>query len=443
MSTTRGTTKKLLVTGIAYLDTREINPNVIDVAQETGFDDLMRVTGREKKTEQPNYHHFVNEDLHQVLTFDTGGVSGSGTATLTVTITGTGYARRDQKYKFANGKVGYINSAITTGSSKDSFTIKSVDGSNLTAADGDKISPLSIINGEGGSEVDALNYGLTKYFNLIEKMKDKTKITDIQKMSKVEVGTGYEAYRQAINQAQSFKQMISATMIAGVKSTSEFGVSANTILDQNSNVMQTTGGLDQEITTYGVNDTVATPGTVLMSDTDDLYDQLTAVKSPSDYLLLSPDAAWRKYSDMQKNLNSSGVESAQLQMDGQTVNYNVEKWQKGRYRFNMGELRILDHPQIFNFSGGSTISKTIYGMPTDKVKVQTGPGSSEVRVGIRYMANPQIGNGEGTNTIREWYTGSLAPTPTSGEDALVINYSTYQGLEALGTRQMFKQRVLA
>src|SRR5690348_2506685 len=100
-----GTTTKQFVTGIAFMDTREINKNIIDVANETGFDDLMQIIEGYKPTEQANYHHFVDEDLFQVLVFDTGGVSGSGTATLTVTITSTGYARRDMKLKFSNGKV--------------------------------------------------------------------------------------------------------------------------------------------------------------------------------------------------------------------------------------------------------------------------------------------------------------------------------------------------
>lgn len=41
MSFTRSTTDKKLVTAIAYMDTREINPNLINQACDNGFDDLM------------------------------------------------------------------------------------------------------------------------------------------------------------------------------------------------------------------------------------------------------------------------------------------------------------------------------------------------------------------------------------------------------------------
>jgi hypothetical protein len=441
-----GTTTKQFVTGIAFLDTREINKNIIDVANETGFDDLMQIIEGYKPTEQPNYHHFVDEDLFQILVFDTSGVTGSGTATLTVTITTTGYARQDMKLKFSNGKVGKISSAITTASGKDSFTIKSVDGSNLTAVAGDKVVSMGITTGEGSDEVTSMTYGATKYFNLVEHMKDKTEITDIQEMAKIEVGTGYEAYRQAVNQAQSFKTEISATLVGGVKSVNEYGTASPTLTDANGNSTQTTGGLDGEIGAYGVVGAVATNGTYLLSDVDTLLDQLLAVKSPSNYLQLCPDSAKRKSDTMWKNMGSSGITSAKLNFDGKEIDYNVDTVTYGKFSLEYGKLALLDHPQKFNFSGASAIGKTIYGIPKDKVKVQVGPGGQggvERRVGVRYMPNPYASKNHGTAYVREWYTGANNDAPTSGKEVKTCHISTTQGLEALGTRHIFKQRVLA
>lgn len=442
---TTGTTTKALITGIAFMDTREINKNVIDVANETGFDDLMQLAGQYKVTTQANYHHFVNEDLFQVLVFDTGGVAGSGSATLTVTITSTGYARRDMKLKFSNGKVGKISSAITTASGKDSFTIKSVDGSNLTAVAADKVVSLGITTGEGSDEVTAMTYGQTKYFNLVEHMKDKTEITDIQDMARTETGTGYEAYRQAIQQAQSFKTEISSTLIGGVKSVNEFGTATPTLTDANGNSTQTTGGLDGEIGAYGVIGAVATNGTYLLSDVDTLLDQLIAVKAPSEYLQICPDSAKRKSDTMWKNMGSSGITSTQLNFNGKAIDYNVDKVSHGRFTLSYGKLPLLDHPQKFNFSGASAIGKNIYGIPLDKVKVAVGPGGQggvENRIAVRYMRNPYANMNHGTEYVREWYTGANTDNPTSGKEVKTCHISTTQGLEALGTRHMFKQRVL-
>jgi hypothetical protein len=441
MSTSRATTSKSLVTAIAFLDTRQILPGIVDVANEAGFDDLMMLTKSYKKTDQPNYHHFVNEDLFQVLVFDAGGVSGSGTTELTVTLTTTGFARRDNLVKFEDGKVGYINSAITVGSSKDSFTIKSVDGTNLTAVAGDSIAIIGLVGGEKSNSVQNLNYGQTKYFNLIQTMKDLTKITDIQKGSTVEVGGGNYMYIQAVNQAQAFKTQISAALVAGRKSVNEYGTASPTLTDQNGNSMQTTGGFDQEVTTYGVNDAVATPDVVVSADLDDLCDRLLAVKGYNNYMNLCPDKPWRKYDDYFKNLNSSGVTSAQLNVNGKDFDFNVSNWTKGKFTFQFGSMPIGDHPQIFNFTGSSSIGKNIYGVPTSKVKTQG--GGMENRVGVRYIPNQAASKGRGTEIIQELYTGGLAPNPTSAEQVCQVDWTTHQGLECLGTRQMFKQTVLA
>lgn len=445
MATSTGATTKALITGIAYFDTREVDKRVFDVACEDGFDDLMTIIGGYRPTEQPNYHHFVDEDLFQVLAFDTAGVSGSPGVTLTVTITSTGYARRGLKLKFADGKVGYINSGITTASNKDSFTIKSVDGTNLTAAAGDKVSSMGIVMGEGSDEVDDLTYGATKYFNLVEHLKDKIEITDIQEASKVMVGTGYEAYRQAVNQAQSFKTQISATLIGGVKSVNEYGTASPSIIDKYGNSMQTTGGLDAEINAYGVAG-ADLAGTFNLTTQDTLCDQLNAVKAPADYIEILPDSAKRKKDTYWKNLGSSGLTSARLNFDGNEKDFNVSKIGHGRYNFQYASLAILNHPQIFNFTGGPAIGKTAYGMPTDKVKVQVGPGGkggSQYRIGVRYLPNAYAKSNQGTAWIREWYTGANNMAPTSGKEVKTCHISTTQGFEGIGTKQMYHQKVLS
>ena len=447
MSFARSNTNKALVTGIAYMDTREINPNLIDVSRETGFDDLMMLIKRYKETKQPDYHHFVNEDVLQVVTFDTAGVAGSGTNTLTVTVTSTGFLRVDQKLLFKNGKMGKINSAITTAGGKDSFSIVSVDGSNLTAAAGDIVTVSGITVGEKSKSVDVINYGQTKYFNQLETLRDKTSITDIQLSATVEIGDGHYAHIQAIEQAKSFKLQLSATLTAGVKSVNTYGTSSASLTDKNGNSTQTTGGFVNEINSYGVLDTVITPGTVVNADVDALCDSLTAVKAPASYLILSPDKAWRQWDNYFKNLGSSGVVSARLNMDGQEVNYNVEKFTKGKFNFEFGKLDILDHPQLYNFTGASNVGKCVYGMPKDKVKADAGPsgGSSsyEPRIGVRYFKNQNAGKNMGTEYVMETYDGRLAPNPTGDENALICHISTQQGMECLGTRQMFRQIVTA
>lgn len=446
MSISRSQTNKRLVSAIASLDDREINPNIIDVANDdAGFDDLMMVLKRYKVTTEPFYENFVNDDVQQVIVFDSGGVAGSGTATLTVTITTTGFVKQGDKILFANDKVGMINSAITTGSSKDSFTITSVDGSNLTAVAADKVTVLATVVGERSSGTDILSYGLTKYFNQYETMRDGISLSDVQMNSKVTVGDGYYTFYQAQQQARQFKLRMSATFLAGVKSVNQYGTATPTLTDKDGNSVQTTGGVNSEVVTYGINDTVATPGTVLMTDLGDLLDQILAVKGPKNYVMLTPDKAWRKYDDLFKSLGSSAtIASARLNMDSTEVNYNVSKVTYGTFMLQIANLKLLDHPQQFGFTGSSTIGKSIYGIPNDKVKVQNagGQGSEEVRIGIRYAPNPGPKN-QGTEYIQETHTGGLAPGGATSEvQELKVSFIARQGVEVLGAKQLFKHRVL-
>lgn len=437
---TTGSTTKAKITGITYLDTREINKNVIDIANEGGFDDLLQVIDGYTPTEMPDYHSFVNEDPFQVLTIAT--VTGTGTPTLTITVTTTGFARRDQVFKI-NGKQGKISSAVTTASNQDSFTLQAVDGSNLTAAAGNTLNPMGITTGEGSGEVTAMSYGMTKYFNLVQHLKDKVQITDMQESSMVTVGDGYIAHYEAIVQAQAFKTQISNALYTGTKSVNQYGTASPTLTDQNGNSVQTTGGVASEISSYGTQADVATPGTFAISDVDATCDALTAVKAPRRYLVLSSDAVKRKADFMWKSLGSGGLNSVRINFDEKGQDFEVNQINYGGYEFNYDALPLLNHPQLMS---GTPESKTAWGIPMDKVKVQFGPGGkggTSRRIGARYLPNAYASSNQGTPYVREWYTDAQNNHPTSGVEVNTCHISTTQGAEVLGARPMFHSKVLA
>lgn len=445
MALGQGVIGKKQVTAIAFMDTREINDGLVNIQDDGGFDGLMIAAKRYKPTDQPQYHHFVNENVLEVLVIDTAGVSGSGTPTLTITVNTQGFARRGDKFLLSNLKMGMINSAVTNAASKDSFTLTSVDGTNLTAIAGDKLSPAGLVVGEKSLEVTALTYGQTKYYNQIEILADKVAMTDVQMKSRVEIGDKYYMYTQAAAQARSFKLKLSASLWGGVKSVNQYGTSSPSLLDKDGNSVQTTGGVYNEVTTYGVAGSVATPGTVISADIDTLCDSLLAVKAPNEYLNITPDKSWRKYDDYFKNLGSSGITSARLTVDGNEIDLNVSKFQKGKFMFEFAGLGLLDHPEVYNFVGGSAIGKSIVGFPKDKIKVEgsTGASSMEPRVGIRYMPNPKADLNQGTEYVQEFESGGLAKSPTSAEQVLNLHWLSRQGAEVQGAKVMFTQRVTA
>ena len=86
-------------------------------------------------------------------------------------------------------------------------------------------------------------------------------------------------------------------------------------------------------------------------------------------------------------------------------------------------MSILDHNEL-----GSTVtgSGEIYLVPTGQVKTAGGGGSQDY-LQVRYL------EGDGNNfSFRETLTGGLAPTPTSADAILDVNYQAIMGLEVLG-----------
>ena len=450
MAISRATNSKRLVSAIQYLDKRSINPGVVDEANDAAFSGTLEAFGRKSTvpSNQWNYKHFVNSDLIKPFVVDS--VTGTGTATLAITLTvagGSGFVRTGTTMRTAAGKLLIVTSAITTAASKDSFTAKSVDGSNVTLAAAGILSYAGTTVGEQSVSVSNLFYDQTPYENLIQAFRETDVITDVQSAAEVETkapdGTMLYNYVQYIQKAQLFKLGIDSAFIQGVKSSTQFSDASPALTDLASNPIQTTDGLDSYVTTRGVNDSTATLGTLLLTDYDDLFDKITAVKGPSEYMSMGSNNVLNKNADLFGNLGGNGLSSVKLELDGaspQNVNLNVQRMQRGRFSLEFMRIPIFDHPQLLNYTGAGTISKSLYGIPKDSVKTTTGV---QPRIQIRYM-KPQVKNAMGSETTAEFYDGALAPQGPIGDGMFSrCNWVSYQGLECLGTKQFFKHQVLA
>lgn len=451
MSIQRATTSKRLVSAIQLLDQRSINRGVVDEANDAAFTGTLELFGRKSTvpSNQWNYNHFVNTDLVKTFVLD-AITSGNGTATLGLTLTvagGSGFARQYMKMRTATGKMLWVTTAPTTAASKDSFTAKSVDGTNVTLTAGDKLSYAGMTVGENSVSVANLFYDQVAYNNLVEIFRETDIITDVQAAATVETqaadGTMLYNYTQYIQKAELFKLGIDAEMIQGIKSATTFSDGTPALTDASGNPVQMTDGLDSYVTTRGVLDSTATLGTLLLTDYDDLFDRITAVKGPSEYMSMGSNNVLNKNADLFGNLGGNGLQSVQLKMDGnspQNVNLQVQKMQRGRFSLEFLRVPIFDHPQLLNFVGGGTIPSSLFGIPKDMVKTTTG---MQPRIQIRYM-KPQVKSSRNSETTEEWYDGALAPDGPIGDGKFCrCNWSASEGLECLGTKQFFKHTVLA
>jgi len=434
---------------ISLLLDDEINPKAIDIYNHEGLTDVMGIMGRYEKSKQPVYHNYANADL--ALQLDTTGatVTGSGTATITnttATIATSGYTRKGLLVKFPNGKVGVINS-YTTASSQDSMVIKSIDGTNLTHTAGQKLDVFSTVVGEKSTAPDNRRYPLTKYVNKTQLFREINSETDIAKQALVRVnwnGKNVFYAKNLIEKMIQHRASVNGALIGGYLSTDSFSDSTLTVADPIAGgAMQTTRGLDQYITTYGVSDAVASAGTWTLADHSDVIDQLIARRADiSSYMMMMPSKVKGKVDDALLNLGSSGVTSMRLNREAGgkgNLNFEVQEFKYKGMTATMMVLPILDHNKMFS---QTDIVKSIYYMPKGNVKNMD--NSYQNRIQIRYQDHG-VAQNKGDNIWGEWHTGGQSPVPggLTAEAVWDCHWLTNQGLEVLGAEHFCKSVVLA
>lgn len=443
----QGTMNKAFVSAISFLDQRDINPNLLDQSRDAAFTDIMKLVGRYKEAKVPIYNYFVNNDV-----FADGVVasvsSGYGTAIITVVLTAatSGYARVSDLIRSSNpnmvGQQGLVTQ-VTSVSGVDTIKIQSVNNMPMYAVALDNLSFSSNAFGEQSDAPANRKYGVTRYVNQVQVFREVDDITDIQKVSKIEVSINGQPYYTPLNhiyKLKSYNGYISSQMIAGVQSSTLFADSSPYLADAAGNPVQTTMGLDQYVTTYGLNMQVATLGTVGFTDVNTLIDNFLANKAPNQQMGWGGSRSKRPFDVWLKNLGSSGVNSVRLVLDGKTVDMEVDKFNYGNFEFEFIYLPIFDHPQLFGPTITPDINGSIYWVPKDKIQVEG--GGMEARLQIRYLPKAMAGGNSMSNgIITEWHTGALAPIPTNSKMVWHTDWYSCQGLEALGLKHFQKMRI--
>lgn len=443
MAFTTGAQNFANVSAITYLRKREILKGLVDVYNEEGFMDILDLAGQYEAVTQPSFHHFV-ESKNSILLDTTGAtIVGSGTATtltgVTLTTATSGYARKGLKVLHPNGGVSQV-SAISTAGGQDTLTLKSVNASNLTLVAGNKLSPIHIMVGEKSDAPASLKQDMTKIYNLIEFSRETHESSDLEIQSDIEIeieGKNYIWSRDIANAFMRFKGGLNANLIVSKISAKAFEDTSSPLVDPgNGGNEQSQRGFDEFIVTYGINDTIATPGTLVLADLEDFFNLVTAARGPQSYTGYCSNAVAMKYSIFLKGLNSSGVTSGRLSLDGKEIDYNADKVTFGKYSLQIVGLPIFDHDVV---ASQTNIVKSMYWVADGKVNTSTG---MKPRLSMMYLKEPQPGFG--SDIYSEWDTGALARGGAVGSvRSRQTHWHTAQGLRFLGASQCGKQIVLA
>lgn len=451
MAVTQGAVNKSYVSAIDFLDQRDIDPNIYDQSRDRAFTDIMKIVNRYKPASMFYYHNFVNQDVYEVGTIS--AVTSTGLAQIQFTInTASTFPRVGDLIMTSNsnnvGKQGRVQ-AVTFGSGTATLTVRSVGGNSapLYASVNDTVQFGSNAFAEKSTAPTNRRYSLTKYYNNIQIFREVDEITDVQKVAKIEVNVGGDYHilpYQTVQKLIKFNGDISVQMLAGVQSTTLFNDTNPFLADPSSGLpIQTTGGLDWYIITYGISDTAASLGTFGFTELDEIIDNFIANKAPNEQMVICGSRSYAVVSKFLKNLASSGVTSVRLNIDGRTLDFEVEQLKYRGWTFDFVHVPIFDHPQLFSSTLRADINGSLYFIP--KGQVDTVDNGRQPYLQIRNTPTPFMGsaaNKSANGIVTEWRTGALAEIPTSDTLELRTNWETAQGLEALAVKHMQKYRVV-
>lgn len=451
MAVTQGTVIKSYVSAIDFLDQRDIDPNIYDQARDRAFTDIMKIVNRTKPATMFFYNNFVNANVYEVGTISS--VTSTGLAQIIFVInTAATFPRVGDLIKTSNsnnvGKQARVQ-AVTFGSGTATLTVRSVGGnaSPFYATVGDTVQFGSNAQAEKSTAPANRRYPLTKYYNQIQIFREVDDITDVQKVAKIEVNVGGDYHilpYQWVEKTIKLNGDISVQMLAGTQSSTSFTDANPFLADPTSGLpIQTTGGLDWYVTTYGISDQSAVLGTFGFTELDDICDNFIANKAPTDQMGFMGSRAYAVISKFLKNLASSGVTSVRMVIDGRSFDFEVEQLKYRGFTFDFVHIPLFDHPQLFSSTLVADINGSIYFCPKDQV--DTVDNGRQPRMQIRYTQTPFMGNAANTSAngmIREWRTGALAEVPTSSEMILHTDWETAQGLECLAVQHFQKYRII-
>lgn len=452
MAGTTGISDKKYYSAVNFFDKRpDIESGMIDIQNEMGGEyDMPDILGGRYvplQNGQGSYHNFVNDALFVVGDTTGATIVGSGSArTLTgVTLTAatSGFARVNDLVTLPNGKQAIVT-ALSTASSQDTLTLKNVESGNLTLVAGNLITIGSNAQYEQSSAQTSRRYLPTKYYNKWQIFKEQDSITDVESVAKKEItapnGDNYVMYINHVRKLQLLKMQIAYQYIAGKMSEGSFEDASPTIVDGNGHTFQTTRGLDDYIGSYGQAPTLTSAGTITNTDLRNLVKKLAAARCPKQFMVWMNTESKTIFDEYLKGLGSSAVTRGYLTLDGNKLNMQSDGFQYGGFDFDLGVLPVLDHAQLFNYTGSAGLQKNAYFVPKDSVKTEGG-GGVVPRIRVRYLPKSPVQGGTAKGIITEINTGLLAPVPTGTDMSFNTTWISYQGLECLGVQHFAKMQI--
>jgi hypothetical protein len=450
MASIIGVNSKEYISSLNFLDKRDYLNQVLDITNETStLVDVLELTGRVKVTDAPEYTHAENQYLFKAGVIESVAASPNGDAAAEdiqfVITTGTDNALPvvGEIAMFQNKKAAIVT-AVTVATRTvvakplDQGTAINTGGTAIVAAQ--SVIFFSAAAAEGSDDPSTRQSEWVQSKNNIQIFKEAGEITDLQKVSAVEVvynGKPYIMYKVQHDAFTRHKMKMSNAMLFGQKA--ETSNVAGVTLSGGEKIYTTQGlrsyifsGDGTQKTTGGVTEAYTKSSGIVAADIRNLVRALDKNQAPDEYMGWIGGDLYAAIDDYLLSLDGvrNGIDfSAFGQADPKkrAVDLGFDSFRIYGRTFHLNKLKLADHKGLFGATGFDFASEG-YFAPTDKIKIDAGGGTSD-RMLLRVMA------GDGTNFYphMETVTGKLAPNPTNTKSVLHVSYQTIAGLQVVGT----------
>jgi hypothetical protein len=465
MAQITGPNTKEYISSLSFMDQRDYLSDVLDITNESAtMVDALEVTGRTRVTKVPTYIHTENVLLFkacviQGLSATAGrfGLAAGDPVDFTITTTLNTFPVVGEQAMFQNKKQGIVTTSNTaTGLITVTPLGTSGVANNLniasSIANAQNVIFFSAALGEGSDDPTARRSEWIKSSNNVQIIKEAGEITDLQKVSTVEVkynDKNYILYKVQMDALNRQKMKISNALTFGRQSISlgggtVSGTGGSGFNDALGNQVYTTQGLRPHI--FGGDGAVKLTGgqtqllsaAVAKTDYKALFRALDRKQAPKEYwgylggdLYADTDDLFASGTGTNTGLGLQYAINFSSFGDGDSkkraIDLGFDSIRIYGRTVHLNRMPLLDHAGLFGATGFD-FSKEGYFIPCDKIKVDGGSGTQD-RMMMRYMA----GDGHDFGAYQEAVTGKLAPIPTNSKSVLHISYESVVGLHVCGT----------
>jgi len=443
MADLTGRVDKTYVSSISFLDQREIMDQVFDqTSEDATILDILEMTGRESITAQPTFHSFTNQYLFRkgnIATVD-GTIDGqSADEDIKITLTND-YEMPvvGEVALFENGEYAWVESV--TDASKI-FVARVTASGQIINPSGTAIDNTQNVVfftgafGEGSSDPVGRKPDFVRSANTIQIFKEAVKITDLQKVSTIEVkynGKPYVFFKAQNDALIRHRMKIAYGLLFGKQLKFTDNDSYDVYMTQGLRNYIKSG--DGVVLTTGGTSVALSSSAVTKAKLRTMSRTLDKERAPAEYWLWGGGDFCADLEDLVLTLD--GVKAGGIQYNSfgrsnpkqRAIDLGVDSLRLYGRTLHVKKLEAYDHPEVFGALTALDLAGEAYMIPTNKIKADKS-GNMKDRISVRYMS------GDGTNLRHmESITGKLAPNPTDDEAVLRVGYESIMGLEAIGLK---------